>query len=379
MRARLNPFFQPGVVASQASRAAVRAFHRTIPGYAPTPLHDCRDLAASLRLGGLYLKNEGHRFGLNAFKALGAAWALHRIRERREGAMTVATATDGNHGRAVAWAARQLGLPAVVFIPAHSAAARVEHIRREGARVELVEGSYDEAVGRCADESAAHGWQVVADTGYPGYLEVPHWIVEGYGTLFGEIDEQLDAVRLPQPDVVLVQAGVGGLLHAAVQHYRARTAQPRLVAVEPEQADALFTSIDSADGAPTPSRGRQDSIMAGLNCGLVSLAAWPVIRRWVDVFLTIPDELAEDAMRRLAYPSGADPAIVAGESGAAGLAGLLALCEAPGLGSAQEFLSLGPSSRILVINTEGATDPVGYRRIVGASPVDRQRMAVPLE
>lgn len=379
MRARVNPFFQPGVVASPASRDAVRAFHRTIPGYAPTPLHDCRELAAELGLGGLYVKDEGHRFGLNAFKALGAAWALHRIRERHDGAMTVATATDGNHGRAVAWAARQLGLPAVVFIPAHSAVARVEHIRREGARVELVEGSYDDAVGRCADESAAHRWQVVADTGYPGYLVIPHWIVEGYGTLFGEIDEQLDAARLPPPDVVLVQAGVGGLLHAAVQHYRARTEQPRLVAVEPEQADALFTSIDSADGAPTPSRGRQDSIMAGLNCGLVSLAAWPVVRGGVDVFLTIPDELAEDAMRRLAHPAGTDPSIVAGESGAAGLAGLLALREAPELVGARESLSLGRASRILVINTEGATDPIGYRRIVEALSADRRRTVVPLE
>jgi diaminopropionate ammonia-lyase len=366
MRARVNPFFIPGVV-PHAPRDPVREFHRSLPGYAATPLHVCTDLAAALGLGALYVKDEAPRFGLNAFKALGASWALHRIRMQRPGPMTVVTATEGNHGRAVAWAARQLGLPAVVFIPAHAAPARIEAIRTEGARVELVPGSYEDAVRHAARESERNGWQVVADVGYDGYLEIPHWIAEGYATLFDETDEQMEATGLPAPDVVLVQAGVGGLLHAAVDHYRAKTEQPILTAVEPVEADALLASINTPDGDPAPATGRLDSIMAGLNCGEVSLAAWPVVRRGVELFLTVEDRYAEAAMRDLAHPVGGDPPIVAGESGAAGLAGLLALLAEPEFRLAREFLELGPGRRVLVINTEGATDPAGYRRVVGAA------------
>ena len=367
MHARVNPFFVPGRVAREP-RDPVRAFHRALPGYAPTPLHRCDGLARALGLGDLRVKDESYRFGLGAFKALGAAWALHQIRESRTGPMIVSTATAGNHGRAVAWAAHRLGVPAVVFIPAGAAAARIENVRREGARVELVPGSYDDAVRRCAEESAAHGWQVVADTGYDGYLDIPHWIAEGYSTLFAETDEQLARDGSAGPDVVLVQAGVGGLLHAAVDHYRAKASQPMLAAVEPVEADALFESINTPDGDPAPSRGRQDSIMAGLNCGAVSLSAWPAAHGGVELFMTVEDRYAEEAMRRFARPAAGDPAITAGESGAAGLAGLLALLEAPELQAARRFLRLGPTTRVLLINTEGATDPVGYRRVVGEAP-----------
>ncbi len=361
--ARVNPFFTPGVF-PERPRPEVREFHRTLPGYGPTPLVNLTGLAALLGLGAVYLKDEGRRFGLEAFKSLGASWALHRIRLAGAGPMTVSTATDGNHGRAVAWAARQLGLPAVIFIPAHAAPARVAKIRAEGARVELVEGTYDDAVHRCADQSRRQGWQVVADVGYPGYLDIPNLIVEGYATLFEEIDEQLDGAGLPAPTLVAVQAGVGSLLHAAVNHYRARREQPTLIAVEPVQSDPLFASINTEDGRPAPSLGRQDSIMAGLNCGSVSLSAWPTVRRGVELFLTVSDDFAAEAMRRLARPSAEDPPVVAGESGAAGLAGVLALLRAPGLRFALEFLRLGPATRLLVINTEGATDPDGYRRVV---------------
>lgn len=364
MRARVNPFFKPGRHPVPAT-AHVREFHRALPEYAPTPLHSCAGLAATLGLGGLYVKDESQRFGLNAFKALGASWAIEQLRRERPGMLTLATATDGNHGRAVAWAARRLGLPAVIFIPAYSAPARVESIRQEGARVELVEGTYEDAVQRCAEASRAHGWQVVSDVGYEGYLEIPHWIVEGYSTLFAEADEQLSAAGLDPPNVVLIQAGVGALLHVAVAHFRAKTTQPVLVTVEPVAADALFSSINSPQGDPTPTSGRQDSIMAGLNCGHVSLSAWPTIRRGVELFVTVTDAYAEQAVRLLARPAPGDPAIVAGETGAAGLAGLLAILTAPELSTAKEFLGLGMASRVMVVNTEGATDPVGYARIVG--------------
>jgi diaminopropionate ammonia-lyase len=363
MRARVNPFFEPEVTALIPD-PEVRRFHRSLPRYAATPLHECAALAHGLGLAELRIKDESQRFGLGAFKALGASWALHRIRARQTGPMTVSAATEGNHGRAVAWAARLLGLPAVIFIPAHSAPARVAGLRQEGAQVELVEGSYDAAVRRCAELSATRGWQVVSDTGYPGYLEIPGWIAEGYATLFEEAEEQRAAAGLAPPDVVLIQAGVGGLLHSAVTHFRRAGDQPILVAVEPVAADALFASINSPDGAPRPASGGQDSIMAGLNCGAVSLTAWPVVRRGVELFLTVEDRWAEAALRLLARPREGDPPIVAGETGAAGLAGLLALLQAPELAAARDFLKLGSHSRVLVINTEGATDPVGYRRII---------------
>lgn len=365
LSARINPFFTPGVFPIDP-RDPVQAFHRSLPAYSPTPLHSCPGLAASLGFAKAYVKDEGQRFGLQAFKALGASWALNRIRLTHPGPMTVSTATAGNHGRAVAWAARQLGIPAVIFIPAHAAPARVEKIRNEGARVELVQGTYDDAVRRCAETSAAHGWQVVADVGYEDYVDIPNLIVEGYSTLFQEIDEQLAEASWPEPTLVSVQAGVGSLLHAAVNHFRAKSIQPALVAVGPAESNPLFASISTPDGSPALSKGRQDSIMAVLSSENVSLTAWPTVRRGVEVFLAITDRAAAAAMRRLAFPRAGDCAVVSGASGAAGLAGILALLEAPELREARDFLGLGPSTRLLVINSEGATDPDGYRRVVGA-------------
>lgn len=363
----LNPWFTEGVTAAPSHRP-VLDFHRGLPGYAVTPLLALPGLAAALGIGRLMVKDESQRFGLEAFKALGASWAVQRLRENRSGPMTVTTATAGNHGRAVAWAARRLGCEAVIFIPAHAAPARIEKIRAEGARVELVQGSYDEAVARAEEAGRVHGWQVVADIGYPGYLEVPRLIAEGYATLFEEIAAQLARDDGAGPDLVLIQAGVGSLLHAAVDHFRGLARQPLLVAVEPWQSDPHFVSAGSPGGEPTVSPGAQDSIMAGLNCGEVSRSAWPTNRRGVNMFLVIEDRHAADAMRRLAFPVAGDPAIVAGESGAAGLAGLLALLREPGLAPAREYLRLGPASRVLVINTEGATDPVGYAKAVNSEP-----------
>ena len=360
---RVNPFFIEGVTAVP-SRQPVRDFHRGLAGYAPTPLHALPGLAAALGIGQLLLKDESGRFGLEAFKSLGASWAIQRLRDGRTTPMVVTTATAGNHGRAVAWAARRLGCEAVVFIPARAAPSRIEKIRAEGARVELVQGTYDEAVARADEAGRRHGWQVVADVGYPGYLEVPGWIAEGYATLFEEVREQLAGRGGDPPDLVLVQAGVGSLLHAAVDHFRSLERQPLLVAVEPWQSDPHFVSAGSPGGEATASSGAQDSIMAGLNCGEVSRSAWPTNRRGVNMFLVIEDRHAAAAMRRLAGPVASDPVVVAGESGAAGLGGLLALLSEPALAPAREWLRLGPASRVLVINTEGATDPVGYERIV---------------
>jgi diaminopropionate ammonia-lyase len=327
MRFVRNRFREPGPF--PAPSEAAREFHLTLSGYAPTPLVECQALADSLGLRSLQVKDESHRFGLNAFKALGASFAMHRV--ARPG-MIFSAATAGNHGRAVAWSARRLGCMAKIFVPAITVPARIEAIRKEGAEVVVVDGSYEDAVRHCDEQSRAHGWQVISDTGYPGYLEIPKWVVEGYQTLFLEYEEQ----RGQPPDVVLIQAGVGGLLCAAVDHFRSREPGPQIISVEPESADGLLASISSPGGEPTVSKGAQDSIMAGLNCIEVSLTAWPSIRRGVDAFVAIEDSLAIEAMRLLSAAG-----IDAGESGAAGFAGLLALRD--------QLQGL----RVLLVNTEG--------------------------
>lgn len=332
--------------------APAREFHRSLPGYARTPLHH---LAHTLGLGAVYVKDESSRFGLPAFKSLGVAWAMHSVPR----ADVFAAATDGNHGRAVAWMARQLGARAVIYVPSNMKPARRAAIAAEGARVEIVAGAYDQAVQRCARDAAAHGWQVISDTGYRGYTHIPELCAHGYLTLFDEVEEQLAAAQAARPDLVVIQCGVGGLLSAAVRHFRGRGDRAAIVAVEPDDADCLLESILSPGGEPAPAKGAQDSIMSGLNCGEVSIAAWPVNRAGTDLFLSIEDHWAEDAMRLL------HPEIIAGESGAAGFAGLLALCRDPRLEAVRRQLKLGAETVALVLNTEGATDPENYRRITG--------------
>lgn len=308
----------------------VRDYHRRLDGYAPTPLVECRRAAKALGIGGLWVKDESARLGLNSFKVLGASWAMSRLN-----APVFAAATDGNHGRAVAWMARRMGASAHIFVPGNTSRARREAIAREGAHVHAIEGTYDEAVRACAAESADGGWQVLSDTGYEGYLEISQWVAEGYGTLFAEYAEQ----RSEQPDVVFVQGGVGGLLSAAVRHFGSSA---RVVAVEPLDADCLLESITSPLGEPRMARGKQNSIMQGLNCGEVSRAAWPGVRSGVDLFVAIEDEVALEAMALLSP-------LDCGESGAAGVAGLIAVCRNAELA---RQLGIGPATRAFAINTE---------------------------
>ena len=363
-RYEISRFRKQGVL-PHPSREEVRAFHRGLAGYGPTPLRRLRELARSLGLKDVLVKDEGHRFGLKAFKSLGASWALERIRRTGAPLSTVASATEGNHGRGVAWAARQLGLPSVIFMTTKASPRRVDAIRREGAEVVLLDGTYEDALRMCAERSAANGWQVVADVGYDGYMEIPLWITEGYSTILEEVNEQSTAMGVV-PDVVIAQAGVGGFAAAVMEHFAAEKPRPRLAIVEPVEADPHFESAKSADGRPTSSTGRQNTVMGGLNCSDVSLTAWPVIRDRADLYFTITDDLAFDAMRRYATPLGDDPRVIAGESGASGLAGLLALSRVEALRGAKDALGLGADSTVLVFVTEGDTDPESWTRITAS-------------
>ncbi|GAA1534596.1 hypothetical protein GCM10009827_060940 [Dactylosporangium maewongense] len=309
--------------------AEVLDFHRRLPGYAPTPLTELPELAAAAGVARLYAKDESTRLGLPAFKALGASWAIHRALRARRGAgqATIVTATDGNHGRAVARFARQFGHRAAVYVPDGVHPAAVRAIRDEGADVTHVPGDYDTAVAAAAASSGGGDGGVgrvggvggdrllVQDMAWDGYEDVPGWIVDGYSTLFAELP-----VR---PDLVVVPAGVGSLLQAALTHYRSRTAPPgtAVVSVEPDSAACVLASV--AAGHPVTVATGTTS-MAGLNCGTVSSLAWPYIRGGLDACTTVTDAQAAAAMRDLSA-HGVD----AGPCGAAPLAALRSLRAAP--------------------------------------------------
>jgi len=363
-RAVINPFRERGPF-PQPSRQAVRALHRSLPGYVATPLVRRTALARSLGLEDLYVKYEGARFGLMAFKGLGASWALHRLLETRgSGLGTVSTASEGNHGRAVAWAARLMQRPCVIFLPSHAASQRIENIRREGARVVLVDGMYEDAVRQCDRDSRANGWQIISDVGYDGYLEIPLLVAEGYSTMYQEIDEQLASAGWRRPDVVLIPGGVGALLQAGVDHYRAGDPSPRVVGVEPAEGDCLTESLASPQGAPAISRGSGRTTMACLNCAEVSLPNWPPIRRGVDVMVTIEDRYAEEGVRRLYRAESGDGSLEAGNSGAATTGALIALAQDARLRAARDFLQLGPKTIAIAICTEGAIDRTEFERVI---------------
>lgn len=349
------------------------AFHRRLPGYAPTPLVELPRLARSLGIGRLWVKDESCRLDLPSFKILGASWAIYRALTDRLGRsamplasldelrariaplrpLTLAAATDGNHGRAVARMARLLGLGAHIFVPAGMAPARMAAIAGEGAMVTVVDGSYDEAVARATAE-AGEQCMVISDTAWPGYVDVPRWVIEGYATIFWEVDDELARRQEPGPDIVVVQIGVGALAAAAVRHFRSRpNGRPALIGVEPAGADCVLASLRAGRIITLP--GPQHSIMAGLNCGTPSPVAWPLLAAGLDLVVAIDDEQARQGMRDLAAAG-----VVAGETGAAGLAGLTALLA----GERGRLLRTDAATRILTLSTEGATDPAAYTHIV---------------
>jgi len=375
-----------------------RAAHREIaswPAYAPTPLIDLRRTAAALGIERLLFKDEAHRFGLKSFKALGGAYAVFRLladavakagegpvtaasladgrwRHLTEG-ITVTCATDGNHGRSVAWGARLFHCRCVIVIHATVSAGREAAIAAHGAEIVRVPGGYDDSVHHAAAVAAAQGWEVISDTAYEGYSAVPRRIMQGYGVVAEEIFAQLPGGAAPTH--VFLQAGVGGMAAALCARFWQRwaAARPRLVVVEPERAACLYESARA--GRPVVLTGDLDTVMAGLSCGEVSALAWPVLAAGAEDFMTIGDDRALDTVRFLADGAGGDAPLVAGETGVAGLAGLRAAAADPALRAA---LALGPASRVLVIGSEGDTDPDIYRRIAGRD-AEAVRAGVPAQ
>ncbi|NNF88684.1 MAG: diaminopropionate ammonia-lyase [Acidimicrobiia bacterium] len=367
--------------------AQTRGFHRQIPGYKPSPLRSLSGLASMIGVGGIWVKDESVRLDLNSFKVLGGSFAIYRFIKRqlgledeelsfeelvsdetraRLGEITFATATDGNHGRGVAWAAEKLRCKAVIYVHKDTSVARIRAIESYGAEVHIVDGTYDDAVHLASQEADANGWQVISDTSWEGYEDIPRWVMQGYTTMLTEAQEQLAGTGIVKPTHVFVQAGVGALAAAVTGFYASRFGadRPTQVVVEPATADCLYQSAKAGDGLPHDVGGDLHTIMAGLACGEPSPIAWGVLWDCVDVFAASPDYVAAKGMRMYGVPLAGDPFIVSGESGAVTLGALTFITEDPAYADLKEYLGLGPDSQILLINSEGNTDPDYFRRVV---------------
>ena len=340
------------------------AYHSKLRCYEPTPLVSLPRLAKSLGIKELYIKDESKRFKLNTFKVLGASFAVHKVRESMQEQVTYCTATDGNHGRSLAWAARKLKQKAIIYIPAHSATARIKNIKKLRASVVLVDGDYDATVQKARDDAKEYGYTLIQDTSWDGYTHVPTYITTGYKTMMMELEDSLHPKKEPGIDFVFMQSGVGTWASSVVAYYRNRYPgnMPKLVTVEPLKSDSLLESCKQ--NALSKTRQSQETIMAGLNCGTPSLIAWNILKYGVDLFLSIPDVYAARAMQSLYYPFKTDKQVFAGESGAAGLAGLMALAGDAALKEAKEKIGLDKTSRVLVFNTEGVTDPESFDELI---------------
>jgi diaminopropionate ammonia-lyase len=351
-----------------AEYEAVRRFFRARPDLPPTPLVRLRALAARLGIGELLVKDESARFGLSAFKIVGVKYALEAMIEAGllPRGSVVACATAGNHGLAVSRTARAAGLRSRVYVSNATVAQRRRALLDENADLVVIDGTYDDAVARMAEDAGARGWNVISDTSWEGYEDVPRRIMAGYTWILEEARSQAPYVR---PDVILVQGGVGGLVCAAASWSAATygSSRPFFVACEPTNAACLMAS--AREKAPARSTGNLDTVMAGLRCSGVSPAAWPAIQSTVDAFVSIDDAYTEDAMRRLATPFDGDPRVIAGASGACGLGALLAVLTSDRLQPVRAAAQIDASTRVMIVNTEGNTDPEHTRRVLGSVPV----------
>lgn len=363
---------------------AVLEFHSGIAGYAQTPLVSLPNLAKQLGVGQIFVKDESARFGLNAFKALGGSYAIARYlcgklnipvdknsfnvlcsEEARAklGTVTFVTATDGNHGRGVAWAAKLLGHKAVVYLPEGSSQERLNNIRALGAEAEITKFNYDGAVRLAYAMSRKHGWVLVQDTAWSGYEEIPTWIMQGYTTMAQEIAAQLNGIT---PTHLFLQAGVGSMAGAVLGYFAAlwQNNLPVTVICEPDKAACLYKTAAVNDGTLHKITGRMNSMMAGLCCGEPCTISWDIINNFAGAFIACSDDYAARGMRLLGMPQSGGARIVSGESGAVTAGVLAALMQDPELAQLRNELRLDENSRVLLISTEGATDKVNYLKVL---------------
>lgn len=367
----------------------VNRFHKSFPEYSVTPLRELKKLAADTGVKGIYIKDESFRFGLNAFKVLGGSYAIGNYIARELGIpqeeidynrltdpevqsmlgrRTFITATDGNHGRGVAWTASRLKQKSVVYMPKGSAAERLENIRRLGAEASITDVNYDETVRRAYAEAEEKGWVFIQDTAWENYEEIPRWIMQGYTTMAYEAYTQMNDRRLGSPTHIFLQAGVGAMSGAVAGFfadvYGDGEKHPVITVVEPDKADCIYRTAARNDGKLYPVTGDMNTIMAGLACGEPCTLGWEILKDHADYFVSMPDEIAEKGMRVLGNPAGGDPRIVSGESGAAGFGFVITILTDPAYTDLKEQLGIDENSRILCFSTEGDTDKENYKRIL---------------
>ena len=370
------------VFLSPAEAAPVQAFHEALPECARTALVPLPELAESLGIKAAFIKDESTRFGLKAFKGLGGSYAVFRavcerlgldyretsIEElqsdeihRQIAELHFVTATDGNHGKGVAWAGAKLGCQAHVYLPKGSVQARAQAIRGIGkTEAVITELGYDDTVRYAAKMAAEHDWVLIQDTSWPGYEDIPRAIIQGYTTMCREASEQLEELGLV-PTHVFLQAGVGAMAGGVLGWLRSRYPDSNLTAaiVEPTEAACVFESVAAADGKMHPAAGSGRTIMAGLNCGEVCPLTWPILFRQADAWFSCPDQVAVQGMRCLNRAG-----VISGESGAV-TAGLASLMAQDAFGDVKQTLKFNSDSVLLLFSTEGDTDPEAYREIVG--------------
>lgn len=362
----------------------VQNFHRGMDGYAVTPLRELKNLAAELGVKGFYVKDESSRFGLNAFKALGGSYAMakelcRRLKlpldektyeilrspetRQRLGEITFVTATDGNHGRGVAWMAARLGQKAVVYMPEGTVPERLLNIQKLGAHAEILPCNYDACVRHAASMAKTHGWILVQDTAWEGYEEIPAAIMQGYSTMAAEIRDQLPQGIIPTH--LFLQAGVGSMAGAMAGWFAGLWGEncPRIIIVEPDQADCHYQTAKAGDGKLHIVTGRMDSIMAGLCCGEPCSLSWEILKN-ADCFISCGDEYTIRGMRLLGKPLGDDPVIISGESGGVTSGVAAAILTEEKLESLRHALGMDENTVVLTISTEGDTDRENYRKVM---------------
>lgn len=356
-------------------------FHKGIEGYEPTPLAVLDEQAERLGLGKLWVKDESKRFGLNAFKGLGGSYAISKCLSAikdpgiglNEGEMkaTFVTATDGNHGRGVAWAASSLGHDAVVYLPKGSSCERLANIKALGADAKITDMNYDDTVRYASDMANENGWILVQDTSWPGYEEIPRYIMQGYTTLAAEISEQLaekvsDNTEAEIPTHLFLQAGVGSFAGAIAGYFKTLWGEecPKIIVIEPDKADCLYRTACADDGELHTVTGDMDSIMAGLCCGEPCSLGWDILKNNAECFISCSDEYAANGMRLLGKPIGNDKKVISGEAGAVTAGVIEAVMLDKELSELKEKLCLNRYSKVLLISTEGDTDRENYNRIM---------------
>lgn len=360
---------------SQDVAKRVRSIYSSMPEYYRTPLVSLEKLSEKIGVGKILVKDESYRFGLNSFKSLGGIYAIYKTLEEMAGKnisiseifspkfketigeLTFSAATDGNHGLGVAWASMKLGQKAVIYLPKGTVPQRIEAIRNTGAKAVVIDGNYDDAVEKMARDGQNEGWHVISDTAWEGYQDIPTWIMQGYTVLFDEAMEEIKENGGDMPTHIILQAGVGSFSASGVGYFNSIYGKKRPISiiVEPDNAACFYESIQIDDGKPHRAKGDLSTIMAGLSCGVPNPIAWNIHLDYSDIFVSCRDELSALSMRILGNPLKGDKKVISGESGSIGLGVLMHI---------KNDLELGKDSEVLLISTEGDTDPKGYLDVV---------------